>query len=244
MRQGRITPPRVYAAISAITAELARVGIAKVRVNAADGYTFRGIDDVMKALAPLLAREKLCVLPRVLERHVSERHGDKGTLLISVSLKVAFDLVSARDGSMHVIEAFGEALDEGDKATAKAMSAAYKHALLQAFCIPVEGYEDGDASSHRLKRDGKQPDPVQGWEQWSMDICDIIRSCVSEEAVGRVQHTYRTLLRAASKRRPDVYAEIGRAVAERKAALARPAPLSIEAKLANGSAVQEVLAHA
>jgi hypothetical protein len=46
----------------------------------------RGIDDVSKALAPLLARHKLCVLPRVLERTCTERQGAKDTLLISVSL--------------------------------------------------------------------------------------------------------------------------------------------------------------
>jgi hypothetical protein len=105
MRQPRIAPPRVYAAIAVITAELAGVGIAKAQVNAQDGYAYRGIDDVLKALAPLLARHKLCVLPRVLERSVTERQGVLGNLLISVSLQVAFDLVSARDGSLHAIEA-------------------------------------------------------------------------------------------------------------------------------------------
>ena len=46
-------------------------------------------------------------------------------------------LISVEDGSSHKVEAYGEALDGGDKATAKAMSAAYKSAMVQTFCIPV-----------------------------------------------------------------------------------------------------------
>jgi hypothetical protein len=38
-------------------------------------------------------------------------------------------------------------MDMADKATNKAMSAAYKYACLQAFCIPTEGDNDADAST-------------------------------------------------------------------------------------------------
>jgi hypothetical protein len=39
-------------------------------------------------------------------------------------------------------------MDSGDKATNKAMSAAYKYAALQTFCIPTEGDNDADAVTH------------------------------------------------------------------------------------------------
>jgi hypothetical protein len=39
-------------------------------------------------------------------------------------------------------------MDSGDKATNKAMSAAFKYACLQAFCIPTEGDNDADATTH------------------------------------------------------------------------------------------------
>jgi hypothetical protein len=120
-----------------VAAELSRTGIQKLQTSAEDQYRFRGIDDVLKRLSPAIADAKLCILPRVLERSVVERAGLNGSLLISVSLKVAFDLVSAEDGSRHTIEAFGEALDGADKATAEAMTAAYKYAVLQTFCVPV-----------------------------------------------------------------------------------------------------------
>lgn len=42
-------------------------------------------------------------------------------------------------------------MDSGDKATNKAMSAAYKYAAFQAFCIPTEGDNDADATTHSVK---------------------------------------------------------------------------------------------
>jgi hypothetical protein len=208
--------PRVYAAINAITSELATCGIAKLHRNASDGYRFRGIDDVMQALAPLLARHRLCILPRVLAREASERTGEGNKLLSSVSLHVAFDLVSARDGSTHSIEVSGEALDAGDKATAKAMSAAWKQAMVQAFCIP-SGQSDTESEDIQLQQaQSHNADPVQGWDQWSRDLCELFAGCTSEDAVLRVQSTYRDQLRTLSRRRPDLFALVGRTIAEQR----------------------------
>jgi hypothetical protein len=58
--------------------------------------------------------------------------------------------VSAEDGSMHTAIAYGEAMDSGDKATNKAMSAAYKYACMEVFCIPTEGTPDADAETHEV----------------------------------------------------------------------------------------------
>jgi hypothetical protein len=45
----------------------------------------------------------------------------------------------------------GEAMDSGDKSSNKAMSAAYKYAAFQAFCIPTEGDNDADATTHDVR---------------------------------------------------------------------------------------------
>jgi hypothetical protein len=42
-------------------------------------------------------------------------------------------------------------MDSADKATNKAMSAAYKYAALQAFCIPTEADNDADAHHPEVK---------------------------------------------------------------------------------------------
>ena len=41
-------------------------------------------------------------------------------------------------------------MDSGDKATNKAMSAAYKYAAMQAFAIPTEGDNDADSTTHEV----------------------------------------------------------------------------------------------
>jgi hypothetical protein len=140
-------PGQVYAAIAAVTAEMAKEGIAKGRRNQQQGYQFRGIDDVYNALSPVLAKHRLCILPRVTERVVQERETQRGGVLFYVTVKVEFDFVSAEDGSIHTVSTFGEAMDSADKATNKAMSAAYKYAAFQTFCIPTEGDNDADATT-------------------------------------------------------------------------------------------------
>lgn len=141
----------VYKAISAVSAELAQRGISKDGRNQAQGFNFRGIDAVFNALAPILAKHHLCILPRCIDRVCVERTNAKGTALFYVTVKAEFDLVGS-DGSKHTISTYGEAMDSGDKATNKAMSAAYKYAAFQAFCIPTEETAtDADAESHEVR---------------------------------------------------------------------------------------------
>lgn len=140
----------VYEAIAAVMADLAKDGIGKSRINEHDRYRFRGIDDVYNALAPALAKHRLVVLPRVLSRESVERSSANGRALFYVTVQVAFDFVSAVDGSVHTVMTYGEAMDRADKATNKAMSAAYKYAAMQAFCIPTEGDNDADATTHEV----------------------------------------------------------------------------------------------
>ena len=142
--------PKVYGAIAKVMAEIGRTGISKTRDNQQQGYKFRGIDDVYNAMSGLLANAGLCVLPRVLKREVTERATQKGGVLFYVCLDMEFDIVAAEDGSKHTIAVAGEAMDSADKATNKAMSAAYKYACMQVFCIPTEGNPDADAETHEV----------------------------------------------------------------------------------------------
>jgi hypothetical protein len=141
----------VYQAINAVQRELAATGIGKESENKFDGYKFRGIDAVYNALSPLLAKHGLCVLPRMLKRELVERVAKGGNALFYVTVEAEFDFVSAEDGSKHVVKTFGEAMDRGDKATNKAMSAAYKYAAFQAFAIPTEGEHDSELDSVKVK---------------------------------------------------------------------------------------------
>ena len=116
-------------------------------------------------------------------------------------MRGAFDFVAAADGSHHTVETFGEAADRSDKATSKAMSAAYKYAI-QAFCIPVRGLPDADRTS---PTSASTETPVQGWEAWAADITALINGCETREAIERVQNTYGPQLRAlANAKRPNI----------------------------------------
>lgn len=139
----------VYKAISAVAKEMAEKGISKDRKNQQQGFQFRGIDQVYNALAPALVRHGLLILPRIVDRTVTERVTQKGALLFYVVVKAEFDFVGINDGSIHTVTTYGEAMDSGDKATNKAMSIAYKYAAFQTFCIPTEETAvDADSQVH------------------------------------------------------------------------------------------------
>jgi hypothetical protein len=145
----------VYNAISRVMADLAAVGISKDQKNAQQGYKFRGIDDAYNALAPIMSKHGLTCLPRVQERDCVERQTKSGGTLFYVTVAVEYDLVSADDGSKHTVRTYGEAMDSADKATNKAMSAAYKYMAFQTFCIPTQGDNDADATTHDVLPGGK-----------------------------------------------------------------------------------------
>ena len=170
---------KVYQAINAVQSDLARDGITKDRRNQQQGYNFRGIDDVYNALAPLLAKHGLCVLPRILARDCVERQTQKGGVLFYVTVEAEFDFVASEDGSKHTVRTYGEAMDSGDKATNKAMSAAYKYAAFQAFAIPTEGDNDADAQSHAVA-----VNPAD--EAKANDFADAIRNAQDETALNGI----------------------------------------------------------
>ncbi len=146
----REAPMKVYKAINAVQKALSQTGISKDKKNSQGaGYMFRGIDDVYNAIAPLLAEHGLCIVPRFLNRTCDERQSKSGGALFYVTVEAEFDFISSEDGSKHTARTFGEAMDSGDKATNKAMSAAYKYAAFQTFAIPTEAHPDADAETHQ-----------------------------------------------------------------------------------------------
>ncbi len=173
---------KVYQAIASVMADLASEGIGKNRRNTQQGYQFRGIDDVYNTLSSILARHGLLMLPRILSRSCEERTTKSGSALFYVTVEAEFDLVCAEDGSTHTIRTFGEAMDSADKATNKAMSAAYKYAAMQAFCIPTEGDNDADANTHEVTPAVQEAPP-----EWMARIESSIRHAESRAAVEEIR---------------------------------------------------------
>lgn len=151
---------KIYQAIPAIMHDLSAIKKEKKAGDGKFGYMFRGIDDVMNALHPLLSAHGVFVTPEVLEQERTERvvegyNGQKKTTLWSV-LKIRFTF-HADDGSSVSCTTIGEGMDNGDKASNKAMSIAMKYAMFQVFCIPTEEMEDPDATLPVAKNETLAP---------------------------------------------------------------------------------------
>ena len=142
---------KVYEAISSVAKELSEEGIGKNRRNDSQKYAFRGIDDVLAALCLKLTKYGLVIVPRVVEVTREQVVNKNGTVLIYSTARVEYDFVSVEDGSKHTACGIGEGMDSGDKASNKAMSAAYKYMALQTFCVPVEGMVDSERDDHELQ---------------------------------------------------------------------------------------------
>lgn len=133
----------IHAAMIGILTDISP--IAKEQRNTAQGYQFRGIDQFLNALHPLMAKHGVYVTPSVESIERTERQGKSSVLLYAIAT-VRFTFRAA-DGSSVDCVTVGEGMDSGDKATNKAMSAAYKYALMQTFAVPTEDMIDGDAES-------------------------------------------------------------------------------------------------
>jgi hypothetical protein len=122
-------------------------GIAKKDRNQAQGFNFRGIDSVVNAVSPQLQKFGVVVVPSVEDySYDTVEIGRNRTAMGHVKVKVTYTFIGA-SGDAIKTTVVGEAMDSGDKATAKAMSVAFRTALLQALCLPTDE-PDPDATSY------------------------------------------------------------------------------------------------
>jgi len=111
--------------------------VAKTGKNASQGFNFRGIDAVVNAISPGLRASGVIVYPTVLDYQYEQiAVGQNKALVGHVRLEVRFTFTDGIDSISAVVA--GEAMDSGDKATAKAMSVAFRTALLQVFTLPTD----------------------------------------------------------------------------------------------------------
>jgi hypothetical protein len=123
-------------------------GLAKRDKNTAQGFNFRGIDAVMNAVGPALRKHGGFVLPRIMGMQHETMPSKNGGTLNVVRLNVDYS-VYGDEGDPITGSVAAEAFDSGDKATAKAMSVAYRTFLLQLLCLPTDEI-DPDAQNYEL----------------------------------------------------------------------------------------------
>jgi hypothetical protein len=169
---------------------MADVGaVSKDRKNLQQNYTFRGIDDFINAVHGPLHKHGVFVVPKVLSQSREERTTAKGGVLLYTLLDVAFRFY-APDGSYVEAVTKGEAMDSGDKSCNKAMSAAFKYALIQIFAIPTnDDYADTEVENPQpqAKRNGPAPQgsPVRSQEPDVYSPGDMIVNYGFKEIKGR-----------------------------------------------------------
>lgn len=168
----------IYEAISNVMAEIGAVG--KDSKNAQQGFKYRGIDAVMNALSPALIKNKVFVVPEILEQTREERQTSKGSNLIYSICKVRYTFYTT-DGSSIQATVIGEGMDSGDKATNKAMSIAFKYACFQVFCIPTEEMVDPDSECHEVKaKKPEAPSQANGNKKATANQIKYIQNIISD----------------------------------------------------------------
>ena len=145
---------KIYKAMGQVMSGMKELG--KTERNATQGYSYRGIDSLMNLAHGLLDKAHIIILPSVLNEPeitlgpVSK----KGTQFYRSLVRMKFEFMSTEDGSGVVSGPFiGEGVDNSDKASNCAQTAAYKWCLFQTFCIPVKGGLADSEQSTELDED-------------------------------------------------------------------------------------------
>lgn len=123
-------------------------GLAKKDKNTSQGFNFRGIDAVMNVVGPALRKYGGFIVPNVNSIEIQSAVSRNGGALNIVRLNVSY-FVYGSEGEPISGSVAAEAMDSGDKATAKAMSVAYRTFLLQLLCLPTDE-PDPDSFSYEL----------------------------------------------------------------------------------------------
>lgn len=134
-------------AISDVAKQVGAVG--KTGTNTSQNYKFRGVDAVINAVSPALREHGLVIWPELISVEYDTSISKSGTQQQMARLIVKYN-VQAIDGDPISGIVAAEAFDTGDKATAKAMSVAYRTFMIQLLCLPTDE-PDPDESSYETR---------------------------------------------------------------------------------------------
>lgn len=142
--------PSVVECLSTAMETIRAVG--KTGRNTQQNYDFRGIDAVVNAASPAFRHVGVVVTPELRSiDYETVEVGSKRSLMQSCKVVVAYTFHGPAGDTVCAV-APGEAMDSGDKATAKAMSVAFRTALLQSLCIPTTDADPDEQSYERSPR--------------------------------------------------------------------------------------------
>lgn len=178
--------PTVYEALAAVMDDVQAVK--KKDKNEAQRFMFRGIDAVVNAVGPALRKHGVTVSPKVdlYEYGTVTTAGGKPMGHVRVLVTYTFH---GPAGDALPAQAAGEAFDAGDKATPKAMSVAFRTALLQSLALPTD---EPDPDTQTYERAAPEPPRPSAEAQALADLAprmptvDDLKTAVYDQA--KAQH--------------------------------------------------------
>lgn len=130
-------PKNLYQRISAVMSELDYIEKGALKVNGQ--YRFVSHDQVTAKVHPLLVKHGIVVLPSI---HEIKQENNR----TEVKMNILFLNIDNPEECFSV-QYFGYGIDNGDKGPGKAISYAYKYALLKTFCLETGDDPDNDANA-------------------------------------------------------------------------------------------------
>lgn len=195
--------PSIFELLAQVKRQLGPVG--KDSTNKQQGFRFRGIDAVLNAVAPVLDEHGVITVPH-LEKVTfgTVAVGQNRTPMAHAQVEVTYTFYGPRGDSFPATVP-GEAMDSGDKATAKAMSVAFRTALIQTLNLPTgdpdpdeetyqrsPGRNAGDAfddaapsgsQNQRRRPSNDTPPDSRGEEEWVRDFYATLGDTTDEDAL-------------------------------------------------------------
>ncbi|MGA5424567.1 ERF family protein [Streptomyces lavendulocolor] len=111
-------------------------------------YNFRGVDATVMAFAPVTMRHGVNVVPHRVDATYRDTKTAKGKATRECTVNITWHIIGPR-GDVIVAQSQGEALDSGDKGTAKAQSVALRVLLLNGGLVPTGDPDPGHSTIDR-----------------------------------------------------------------------------------------------
>lgn len=138
------SPVRVTHAIANVIRDMDGVG--KDQYNS-QGWMFRGIEDITAALKVQLGKHGVCLIPKT-KKITYEDVIVGGKPWREATVTMTWRAYGPLGDSVVIGPVVGKGRDNSDKDVSKAMSMAFKYALLHTFCIADPDQQDADREKH------------------------------------------------------------------------------------------------
>lgn len=173
-----MSEPTIQQALTAVMADVGAVGKNKRIEQGPAKYAYRGIEDMLSKIQPAFVAHGVVCYPQVISAEYRDGTTKNGGSTREATMHVRFVFRGPAGDTIEVVT-IGEATDTSDKASNKAMTAAYKYALLLTLAIPTQ-LDDQDAE--RIER-GHHVPPERA--AFLAAKAEVVQACKGDKALAR-----------------------------------------------------------